>query len=579
MADVIEATRFYIDKIVSDPKIGGMKVLLLDELTTQVVSTVYSQTHVLEKEVYLVDRLDGGGKGGVKKDERLPHLKAAVFCRPTRENLDLLRQELARPRYLEYHLFFSNVVPQDLLQQLAEADEHEVVRQVQEYYADFVAVNEDLVTLNQRHALTLLQETASVSGETQLSQNVAAVLSLLLALKKKPSQIRFPARSGACRQAAAEVAAALAADGIHDFRRQEGPLLLLLDRRDDPVTPLLAQWTYQAMVHELLGLHNHRAVLRGAPGVRHRDLEEVVLAPAQDEFFARHRTSNFGDVGMAVKGLVDQFQQESKVNENIQSVEDMQAFLERYPAFRARSNQVSKHVAVLGELGRRVEAGGLMALSALEQDLACRDDHAAQYRQLMDKLQDARVAPADKLRLAALYALRHEAQGNLHSVRQRLADPDTGVGPQKAALIDALLRYAGEARRAPGLYGAGGLMGKLATAARTGLLSDAQNVYTQHVPLLMATLDSALKGRLKESQFPAAGAALNTKPPDVIVFMLGGTTYEEACKVAELNAQLAKAPQPQRVILGGSCLHNSASFLEDLAAHARAEAHFSSDYV
>eukprot|EP00639_Heterosigma_akashiwo_P009777 CAMPEP_0194601790 /NCGR_PEP_ID=MMETSP0292-20121207/29234_1 /TAXON_ID=39354 /ORGANISM="Heterosigma akashiwo, Strain CCMP2393" /LENGTH=282 /DNA_ID=CAMNT_0039463849 /DNA_START=58 /DNA_END=904 /DNA_ORIENTATION=+ len=282
MADVIEATRFYIDKIVSDPKIGGMKVLLLDELTTQVVSTVYSQTQVLEKEVYLVDRLDGGGKGGVKKDERLPHLKAAVFCRPTRENLDLLRQELARPRYLEYHLFFSNVVPQDLLQQLAEADEHEVVRQVQEYYADFVAVNEDLVTLNQRHALTLLQETASVSGETQLSQNVAAVLSLLLALKKKPSQIRFPARSGPAAAAARPA--------------------------DDPVTPLLAQWTYQAMVHELLGLHNHRAVLRGAPGVRHRDLEEVVLAPAQDEFFARHRTSNFGDVGMAVKGLVDQFQ-------------------------------------------------------------------------------------------------------------------------------------------------------------------------------------------------------------------------------------------------------------------------------
>ncbi|CAM9552828.1 unnamed protein product, partial [Heterosigma akashiwo] len=558
MADVIEATRFYIDKIVSDPKIGGMKVLLLDELTTQVVSTVYSQTQVLEKEVYLVDRLDGGGKGGVKKDERLPHLKAAVFCRPTRENLDLLRQELARPRYLEYHLFFSNVVPQDLLQQLAEADERRWFRQVQEYYADFVAVNEDLVTLNQRHALTLLQETASVSGETQLSQNVAAVLSLLLALKKKPSQIRFPARSGACRQAAAEVAAALAADGIHDFRRQEGPLLLLLDRRDDPVTPLLAQWTYQArplggwLLLSAAGAAQPPAVLR-ARRVRHRDLEEVVLAPAQDEFFARHRTSNFGDVGMAVKGLVDQFQQDLpnpplfQVNENIQSVEDMQAFLERYPAFRARSNQVSKHVAVLGELGRRVEAGGLMALSALEQDLACRDDHAAQYRQLMDKLQDARVAPADKLRLAALYALRHEAQGNLHSVRQRLADPDTGVGPQKAALIDALLRYAGKipepnittaARRAPGLYGAGGLMGKLATAARAGLLSDAQNVYTQHVPLLMATLDSALKGRLKESQFPAAGAALNTKPPDVIVFMLGGTTYEEACKVAELNAQL-----------------------------------------
>lgn len=33
---------------------------------------------------------------------------------------------------------------------------------------------------------------------------------------------------------------------LFDFRRSDsGPLLLVLDRRDDPVTPLLNQWTYQ----------------------------------------------------------------------------------------------------------------------------------------------------------------------------------------------------------------------------------------------------------------------------------------------------------------------------------------------
>lgn len=34
--------------------------------------------------------------------------------------------------------------------------------------------------------------------------------------------------------------------GLFDFRRGDNtPLLLVLDRRDDPVTPLLNQWTYQ----------------------------------------------------------------------------------------------------------------------------------------------------------------------------------------------------------------------------------------------------------------------------------------------------------------------------------------------
>jgi len=33
---------------------------------------------------------------------------------------------------------------------------------------------------------------------------------------------------------------------LFDFRRTESsPLLLVIDRRDDPVTPLLNQWTYQ----------------------------------------------------------------------------------------------------------------------------------------------------------------------------------------------------------------------------------------------------------------------------------------------------------------------------------------------
>ena len=41
-------------------------------------------------------------------------------------------------------------------------------------------------------------------------------------------------------------------DGIFDFPGQSSaPLLLIMDRRDDPVTPLLTQWTYQVRTHAL----------------------------------------------------------------------------------------------------------------------------------------------------------------------------------------------------------------------------------------------------------------------------------------------------------------------------------------
>ena len=72
----------------------------------------------------------------------MPHLKAAVFVRPTAENVAILSREFADPQFKEYHLFFSNILSLDLLQALAESDEHEVVKQVQEFYGDFIAVNE-----------------------------------------------------------------------------------------------------------------------------------------------------------------------------------------------------------------------------------------------------------------------------------------------------------------------------------------------------------------------------------------------------------------------------------------------------
>jgi Sec1 family len=58
---------------------------------------------------------------------------------------------------------------------------------------------------------------------------------------------------------------------LFDFGKraaEPSPVILLLDRKDDPVTPLLSQWTYQAMVHELLGIEENRVDLKHVPGVR-----------------------------------------------------------------------------------------------------------------------------------------------------------------------------------------------------------------------------------------------------------------------------------------------------------------------
>ena len=50
------------------------------------------------------------------------------------------------------------------------------------------------------------------------------------------------------------------------------------------------------------------------------------------------------------------------------------------------------------------------------------------------------------------------------------------------------------------------------------------------------------------------------KPQDVIVFIVGGATYEEARSVAQINASSPGV----RVVLGGTSVHNSTTFLEEV---------------
>lgn len=395
-------------------------------------------------------------------------------------------------------------------------------------------------------------------------RNVSGIISLLLSQKCRPTTVRYQTTSELARRVATDVIACIdKEDNLFDFRRKEGSLLLILDRRDDPITPLLTQWTYQAMVHELLGLNNNRVLLRGAPNIS-KDLEEVVLSPTQDEFFSKNLLSNFGDLGVAVKQLLEDYQRLSKRNENITSIEDMQNFLERYPDFRSKSINVSKHVAVIGELSRLVDVCQLLDISQLEQEIACSNDRSGHKQELFDRIRSPKVKSADKLRLALLYLLKYESYNEIREVKTLLSE--RGLSAPQVALLDAVLEYAGEAHRAPGLFSGGGIMFKL-TKSFTNI-QGVQNVYTQHQPTLFHTLDAVLKGKLKDSAYPplspasGSGLAAVAKPSEVLIFIVGGATFEEAATVAQFNA----TNPSMRVLLGGSCVHNSTSFLKEIGS-------------
>ena len=119
----------------------------------------------------------------------------------------------------------------------------------------------------------------------------------------------------------------------------------------------MLQWTYQAMVHELFTINNNRVDLRNIEGIT-KDLQEVLLSPMQDDFYAQvnvltpmkthslfqycsyfglnfqNMFKNYGEIGQTIKGLMDEYQTKSQSHQKLESIRDMKAFIENYPQFK-----------------------------------------------------------------------------------------------------------------------------------------------------------------------------------------------------------------------------------------------------
>jgi vacuolar protein sorting-associated protein 45 len=230
-------------------------------------------------------------------------------------------------------------------------------------------------------------------------------------------------------------------------------------------------------------------------------------------------------------------------------------------------------------------------VSELEQNVACSDNPNDQFRAITELIRSpagASLDPLDVLRLVMLYTLRYERArpDRVAELRRFACDNVDGVR-ESIGLVDTLLTYGGAGVRGVDLFGTGNVFNKLSSTVRRGL-QGVSNVFTQHEPHLVGLLDQLARGKLTKAAFPYVGA----EPPQgkfstVVVFIVGGATFEEAAKVAAINrGELplggptgpggtplgGGAPSPSgapgvppfKVVIGGTTVLNSKAFLAEL---------------
>lgn len=534
----------YVDSILSR-NAAELQVLLCDEACRETLSTVYTQQKLLANRVVLVDALGN-------HDDRylMKHLHCVVLCRPSSSNINDLSRELQHANFGSYRVFFTNTVTTDSLRLLVNADVFNAIVTVEEVFLDVTPVSEHTAVISleppkPKVAWTpppcpLLNEQWS---EKWFARVTSGILASALMAKRRPV-IRYRADNPIAARIAKDVGEGM--KQLHlsfpDLKARDA-VLIIADRLDDPVTPLLTQWTYEAMIHELIGLKKWcEVVLDGSERVEERT---HVLTTEGDPFFGLHRFHDYGALCIAVSDLVETYKSLNNFDRTSATMDDIKNFFDRFPEAKKQSSQVTRHAAILGRLVDEVNSRNLTRLSVLEQDMCVSSSASEHAKSVLDIVRSPMTDLDDAVRLAMQYNLKYEksATNVVKDIKAELEN--RGCPPAKLALIDRIIDVAGSRQRLHEIYktSTGSYLKTMVNSiAQFG--SEVQNVLTQHQPLLKKIVNRAYNGTLAEKDYPVmpvqgspyTGIAASTfRARDVFVFMMGGFTCEEVMLVHNLN--------------------------------------------
>lgn len=567
--NIFDVINEYVSRML--PEDGTMKVLLVDKETLDIISVAFSQTELLQHGVFLVDDIEG-----TENRQKLPTMRCICFVRPS--SIPAVCAEIQTNKYQSYTLIFSNIVTAENLDQLARHDTSDAVVRVEEFFADFIAVNrETFIVPFPRNVIS--QHQLAAANYRRVAEGIAASF---VAMRRKP-MIRFNSSSPLSKRVATELGAILQSDPeLYNYRHKDS-VLLILDRSEDPVTPLLTPWTYQAMLHELVGLDKNKLFLPDAEG---EDANGFVFSQKDDDFFAKNMHHNYGDLCTNVKAYVDHCKSILNIDRSTATIDEVKQFMQKLPQTRQIAGSVTKHATVVSHLSAVIKQRGLLDISQLEQDMVMNVNQSDHFARLQQLCQSGTAGPSDVLRLCMLFNLRYEKGASPSRTDPLL------VNHPKQHLVKNLRDYytsGNGAKSVDYLFATtNNVLGSVASFVKG--FSDIKNIFTQHEPVLKKTVLAAGQGRLDVEQYPyltpppstgitGPGGMPVVKPKDIIVFMCGGFTFEEAALAHTINngwrgpdGQLAgtsssAGPLPDvKVLLGGTGIHNTQSFLASLAS-------------
>ncbi|CAM9887991.1 unnamed protein product [Chrysoparadoxa australica] len=415
------------------------KVLVYDAPCRDIISTLLNVTQLRKRGVTLHMLLEA-------EREPITEVPAIYFCRPTEENLKRIAQDCANRLYAGLHLNFSCKLERPLMERLAQdtiaSGSVDMIKTIHDQHLDFVSMEQHLFTLNQADSFVAYNDPTRTDAEVTgtMSSVTAGLFSTLACLKESPV-IRAP--PGGAAQMVAEQLYKLVADhhsGSGVFSGAGGsvvhqrPMLVVLDRNIDLVTPLMHTSTYQALLDDVLNYKLNRVSVQldGKEKGPKAQQKTYDLDPESDEFFRRHKGAPFPEAIEANSSeLASVTQQEDAIRrktggggggggdavpakggaEEGSGTKDLAAAVESLPELMDQKKGLEMHTNILKSVMDLVAARHVPVYFEAEAELVMtsRADKSA-MKQLLG---GQKGSVKDKLRLLGIYYLATRAQVRL----------------------------------------------------------------------------------------------------------------------------------------------------------------------